>query len=41
MTYDSSSLIFDATNPDSQYFTAEVKMKYTYYDIRNAEGELL
>jgi hypothetical protein len=39
--YDLSSLLFDATNPDSQYFTAEVKMKYTYYDIRNEKGELI
>jgi hypothetical protein len=39
--YDISSLLFDATSSDSQYFTAEVKMKYTYYDIRNARGELL
>lgn len=39
--YDLSSLLFDSTNSDSQYFTAEVKMKYTYYDIRNMKGELL
>jgi hypothetical protein len=39
--YDLTSLLFDSTNSDSQYFTAEVKMKYTYYDIRNARGELL
>jgi len=39
--YDLTSLLFDATNSDSQNFTAEVKMKYTYYDIRNAKGELL
>jgi hypothetical protein len=39
--YDLTSLLFDATSGDSQYFTAEVKMKYTYYDIRNAMGELI
>lgn len=39
--YQLTSLLFDATNSDSQYFTAEVKMKYTYYDIRNANGELI
>jgi hypothetical protein len=39
--YDLTSLLFDANNSDSQYLTAEVKMKYTYYDIRNAKGELL
>jgi hypothetical protein len=39
--YDLSTLLFDSTNTDSQYFTAEVKMKYTYYDIRNERGELL
>jgi hypothetical protein len=38
---DLTSLLFDATNSDSQYLTAEVRMKYTYYDIRNAKGELL
>ena len=39
--YDLTSLLFDSTSSDSQYFTAEVKMKYTYYDIRNAKGELI
>jgi hypothetical protein len=39
--YDLTSLLFDTTRSDSQYLTAEVKMKYTYYDIRNAKGELL
>jgi hypothetical protein len=39
--YEITALPFDTTNTDSQYFTAEVKMKYTYYDLRNAKGELL
>lgn len=39
--YDLTSLLFDATNSDSQYFTAEVRMKYTYYDIRDGNGNLI
>ena len=31
--YSLSTLTFDATNPDVQYFTADVGFKYTIYNI--------
>jgi hypothetical protein len=36
-----TSLEFDATVSDIQYFTAEVVFKYTVYNIVNADGEPL
>jgi hypothetical protein len=39
--YDLSELTFDATNPDVEYFTAEVSFKYTIYDIYDPKGKKL
>ena len=39
--YDLSELTFDATNPDVEYFTAEVSFKYTIYDIYDPKGNKL
>jgi hypothetical protein len=39
--YDLSDLTFDATNEDTDYFTAEVSFKYTIYNITNAKGDPL
>jgi hypothetical protein len=39
--YDLSELTFDATNPDIEYFTAEVSFKYTIYDIYDPKGNKL
>jgi len=39
--YDLSELTFDATNPDVEYFTAEVSFKYTIYDIYDSKGNKL
>lgn len=39
--YDLSELSFDATNPDTEYFTAEVSFKYTIYDIYDPKGNKL
>ena len=39
--YDLSDLTFDATNEDTDYFTAEVSFKYTIYNIVDPEGEPL
>jgi hypothetical protein len=36
-----SSLDFDATQTDTNYFTAEVTFKYTIYDILSPTGQLL
>lgn len=36
-----SSLEFDATQTDIQYFTADVTFKYTIYNISNNEGKRL
>lgn len=33
-----TSLDFDATNPDLEYFTAEVSFKYTLYKIQDMNG---
>ena len=33
--YSLSTIEFDATVPDVQYFTAEVTFKYTIYNIRD------
>ena len=38
---DLTSLDFDATNNDIDYFTAEVTFKYTIYDIQDTEGNRL
>lgn len=39
--YTLSTLIFDATETDINYFTADVSFKYTIYDIVNMQGEKL
>lgn len=39
--YDLTELSFDATNPDVEYFTAEVSFKYTIYDIYDPQGNKL
>ena len=39
--YNLSDLTFDATNPDTEYFTAEVDFKYTIYNITDPEGHRL
>jgi hypothetical protein len=39
--YSLSELTFDATNPDTEYFTAEVTFKYTIYEIYNTSGKKL
>jgi len=36
--YSLSTLTFDATNTDIQYFTADVSFKYTLYDITTLGG---
>jgi hypothetical protein len=39
--YSLSTLTFDATDTDIQYFTAEVSFKYTIYDIVDLSGNPL
>ena len=39
--YSISTVTFDATDTDSEYFTAEVSFKYTLYTITNLEGKPL
>lgn len=39
--YSLSELSFDATNPDTEYFTAEVSFKYTVYTINDTKGRRL
>ena len=39
--YSLSTLTFDATDTDINYFTAEVRFKYTVYNIVNMSGNLL
>lgn len=39
--YSLSELSFDATNPDTEYFTAEVSFKYTMYNILDSKGNKL
>ena len=39
--YSLTSLNFDTTDSDVQYFTAEVSFKYTYYEITDLNGKLL
>jgi hypothetical protein len=39
--YSLSALEFDSTNPDVEYFTAEVSFKYTIYNILDASGNKL
>jgi hypothetical protein len=36
--YSLTTLSFDATDNDIEYFTAEVSFKYTYYEITNLSG---
>ena len=36
-----STLNFDATNEDIQYFTADVTFKYTIYNITDMSGNKL
>ena len=37
--YSLSTLTFDATDTDIEYFTAEVSFKYTNYNITNTRGQ--
>lgn len=39
--YSLSSLDFDATNTDIEYFTAQVSFKYTYYKLYDRRGKQL
>ncbi len=39
--YNLSTLTFDATNTDIQYFTADVSFKYTIYNIVDLSGNPL
>tara|TARA_R100000005_G_C4921177_1_gene154385 strand:+ start:59 stop:625 length:567 start_codon:yes stop_codon:yes gene_type:complete len=39
--YSLTSMNFDTTDTDVQYFTAEVAFKYTYYEITDLSGKLL
>jgi hypothetical protein len=39
--YNLTSLEFDATSTDIQYFTASVSFKYTYYEVYNRDGDEL
>ena len=39
--YSLSTITFDATNTDIEYFTAEVSFKYTIYNIQDMEGNPL
>jgi hypothetical protein len=39
--YDLSTLTFDATQTDQEYFTADVSFKYTIYNITDLEGNNL
>lgn len=39
--YSLSTIMFDATNTDIQYFTADVSFKYTIYNITDLQGNLL
>jgi hypothetical protein len=36
--YTLTTLLFDATDNDIQYFTADVSFKYTYYEITDLSG---
>lgn len=39
--YDLTTLMFDATVTDAKPFTAEVKFKYTYFEITDERGDKL
>ena len=39
--YTLSTVTFDATDTDIEYFTAEVSFKYTLYTLTNLEGKSL
>jgi hypothetical protein len=39
--YSLSTISFDATDTDIQYFTADVSFKYTIYDMQDLSGNLL
>jgi hypothetical protein len=39
--YGLTTLLFDSTLKDSDPFTAEVKFKYTYFEIVDATGQPL
>jgi hypothetical protein len=39
--YSLTTLSFDATDSDIEYFTSEVSFKYTYYEITDLSGKLL
>ena len=39
--YNLSTLTFDATDTDIEYFTADVNFKYTMYNITDLEGNPL
>ena len=38
MAYSLTTLSFDATDTDIEYFTADVSFKYTMYNITDLEG---
>jgi len=39
--YSLTTLSFDATDTDVEYFTAEASFKYTYYEITDLTGKTL
>ncbi len=39
--YNLTTVVFDATDTDIQYFTAEVSFKYTIYSITDLTGNPL
>ena len=39
--YSLSTMTFDATDTDTQYFTADVSFKYTIYDMQDLSGNSL
>jgi len=39
--YSLSTISFDATDTDIDYFTAEVSFKYTIYDMQDMAGNTL
>jgi len=39
--YSLSTISFDATDTDIEYFTAEVSFKYTIYNLTDLENNLL
>jgi hypothetical protein len=39
--YSLSTITFDATDTDIEYFTADVSFKYTIYDMQDMSGNTL